>query len=203
MPGSADIKKLIATDLNAFCERLVGRLEYMENRLNELEEIAHEAKRLIAIIESKWIAEYDEKYSIPRKWLFNPEDTAVPSENLYACEFSGSGNAYRWTGPESDTTFTFLIDRTKDKLGILDVVGVIEHQPIESIRIFIDGEEAQTNVINSSIQFRVSSRGAISYSPLTTLTVQSPEPKSAVDMETGVDKRKLGICISYLRVGED
>jgi hypothetical protein len=190
-----DLVQAIAAEMGV----LDAKINALRSELQALEQYSIAAERFMNISAG---TEPDEDNFVDRL-RFLAENYISPKHNFHNIEYSQDGVPYRWTGPEKEFSFVFLLDRQmplRVDLLILQFMDVDRQTPLA---LFIDGARVKCTMMPM-----------VSGSYLVSATIPPRSSKSRTPTEIvyvvrevlqprSVDTRPLGVAFSELQLSPE
>lgn len=196
------VQKLQGRRGHDFVEALIDELVSLQERLHEaeatmrqLDVFAAYADRMATLNAAAAASAVPlmDTYEVTADQFFAPE------VNIYGLEYTSDGTAYRWTGPELDTTFLIPLDRSVQLRMILDfVVGEGREEKLP-LTVLIDGRGVKYEVVEGS-RIRLMATLPPRYEQVETAATAITIAVRETVQPSNEDSRRLGIGFFGLSV---
>ncbi len=163
-------------------------------RLKAVEQMHTIEDRLLAVATSKQLI------AMPTSAVVDATQTMLDSVGFYALEFDGSSRPYRWTGPATDFSVEFFVNRQHGALFTLRFSRFSCPTNLADVRCLVDGVPVTIHGVDlGTVGFEISGNLPVRLDTGPTLvTFVIPATASPRDLGLSSDERQLGLSFQSL-----
>lgn len=87
---------------------------------------------------------------LPTEMTIQADHRLDPAAGFYWLEHNSTGEAFRWTGPDTTFEFELVISRAKPLLVRVSLVATIDERNIDEARCMVDGREIECTIVKGA-----------------------------------------------------